>query len=262
MPTTSEEGASASSGTQPLMTTVPVNIPLPERMDLSGGNLPVKWQRFCRAWSNYEIAAQLKDPENPDRNKERRAATLLTCIGSDALDVIDAMEFENQRKDPEVILEKTKEYCIGECNETYERYVFNRRDQESNESVDAYVTALGKLAKTCNYGSLTDSLIRDGMVVGINDNSARKKLLQTNKLTLGQCIDICRSSQTSARQLKEMNQEDVRFVKDNRKKKRQKVQRRANTSHKNVSASFVQDIILSIRRTALHGEYLARIVAN
>ena len=96
--------------------------------------------------------------------------------------------------------------------------MFNRRDQESNESVDAYVTALRKLAKTCNYGSLTDLLIRDEMAVSINDNSAHKKLLQTSKLTLGQCIDICRSSQTSARQLKEMNQEDVRFAKDDRKK--------------------------------------------
>lgn len=96
--------------------------------------------------------------------------------------------------------------------------MFNHQDQESNESVDAYVTALQKLVKTCNYGSLTDSLIRDRMVVGINDNSACKKLLQTSKLTLGQCIDICRSSQTSARQLKQMNQEEVRFVKDKRKK--------------------------------------------
>jgi len=112
MPSTSEEGGGAS-GTQPSLITVPVNIPLPGRMDLSGGNLPVKWQRFCRAWSKYEIAAQLKDPENPGRNKERRAATLLTCIGSDALDVINAMESENedQRKDPEVILEKMKQYC-------------------------------------------------------------------------------------------------------------------------------------------------------
>jgi len=66
------------------------------------------------------------------------------CISSDALDIIDAMEFENedQRKDPEVILEKMKQYCIRECSETCERYVFNRWDQESNESVDAYVTAL------------------------------------------------------------------------------------------------------------------------
>ena len=118
MPTTSNEGGDASSGTQPSMITVPVNIPLPERMDLSGGNLPA-----------------------------------------------------------------------------------------NDVDVDAYVTctALQKLAKTCNYGSLTDSHIRDRMVVGINDNSASTRLLQTSKLTLGQCIDICISLQTSARQLKEMN---------------------------------------------------------
>ena len=76
------------------------------------------------------------------------------------------MEFdtEDQRKDPEIIRTKIEN-------------VFNRRDQDTNESVDAYVTALRKLAKTCNYGSLTDSLIRDKMMVGISDNSARKKLL-------------------------------------------------------------------------------------
>ena len=56
----------------------------------------------------------------------------------------------------------------------------------ANESVHPYVTALRKPAKTCNYGALTDLLIRHGMVVGINDNSACKKLLQTNKLTLRQ----------------------------------------------------------------------------
>ena len=217
-----------------------------------------------RAWSNYKIAAQLKDPENPGRNKERRAATLLTCIDSDALDVINAMEFENedQRKDPEVILEKMKQYCIGECNETYERYVFNRRDQESNESVDAYVTVLRKLAKTCNYGPLTDSLIRNRMVVGINDNSARKKLLQTSKLTLGQCIDICRSSQTLARQLKEMNQEDVCFVKEDKKKTVDKKKTKVPEKSASASASFVPGTILSLRRTALYGDPLARIVAS
>ena len=46
MSTTSNEGGDTSSGAQSSMmhVTVPVNILLPERMDLSGGNLPVKWQ--------------------------------------------------------------------------------------------------------------------------------------------------------------------------------------------------------------------------
>ena len=102
-------------------------------------------------------------------------------------------EIEDQREDPAVILEKMEKYSIGECNETI---VFNRKDQEMNESVDAYVTALRKLTKTCDYGALTDSLIRDWMVIGIDDNSTRKKLLQTSKLTLGQFIDHHQKSRT------------------------------------------------------------------
>ena len=57
------------TGTQPAVIIVPVSIPLPEKLDLSGENLAVKWQRLSRAWLNYEIAAQLKDAENQDRNK-------------------------------------------------------------------------------------------------------------------------------------------------------------------------------------------------
>ena len=236
MPTGSEASDSASthnsSGIQPSVITVPVNIPLPEKLDLSGGNLPVKWERFSRAWSNCEIAAQRK---NQDQNKERRTATLLTCLGSDTLDVIDAMEFEieNQRKDPAVILEKMEKYCIGEYNETYERYVFNRRDQEMNEFVDTYVTAQRKLGKTCNYGALTDSLIRDRMVVGIYDSSALKKLLQKSKLTSGQCIDICRSTETSTRQLLVMIQEDVRFLKEEKEKQLNRKRKRVSEKPSN-----------------------------
>ena len=67
MPTTSNEGGDASSGAQPSMITVPVNIPLPERMDLSGGNLPAKWQRFRRAWSNKtpKTRAEIRNDVQP-----------------------------------------------------------------------------------------------------------------------------------------------------------------------------------------------------
>ena len=49
-----------------------------------------------------------------------------------------------------------------------------------NESVDAYVTTLGRLVRTRNYGALTDSVTLYRIVVSINDNSACKKLLQTS----------------------------------------------------------------------------------
>ena len=72
------------------------------------GNLATNWKRFYRAWNNYEIAARLKDTNNPGTNKELRTATLLTCIGADALDVFDGLDFANEddRKDIDVVVNK------------------------------------------------------------------------------------------------------------------------------------------------------------
>ena len=125
-----------------------------------------------------------------------------------------------ERKDIDVVLEKLEVFCVGETNEIYERYQFNNRDQDSGESIDSHVASLRTLAKTCNYGSLLDSLIRDRLVVGIRDNGTRKRLLQEAKLTLNKCIDICRSSEATSAQLHAMgNQEHLKFVADDKSKK-------------------------------------------
>ena len=75
------------------------------------------------------------------------------------------------------------------------------------------MTTLRSLAKTCNFGKLRDNLTRDRLVIGIRDNSIRKKLLAEGKLTLDKCINICRANETTAKQLKEISQsEDVNAI--------------------------------------------------
>ena len=169
--------------------------------------------------SNGNLWSQPYVPPRRDKdyiyiNKSLRTATLLTCIGSDARDVYEGLEFdsEDDKKDIDIVLQKLQRYCIGETNEIHERYRFNKRDQEPNESLDAYVTALRSLAKTWNFGVLENSLIRDRIVIGVRDNQTRKKLLQVSKLTLKECIDICRSYETSNQQFKEINQKSAPLV--------------------------------------------------
>lgn len=89
-PEVQSSATAQASGTleQPRLVQIPKNIPLPSKLEISR-NLATNWKKFQRAWNNYEIAARLKDPEHPDVNKPLRTATLLTCIGSDALDVYD-----------------------------------------------------------------------------------------------------------------------------------------------------------------------------
>ena len=54
-------------------------------------------------------------------------------------------------EDIRTIIEKFDKYIIGETNETYERYVFNKREQKPEESVELYISALKDLIQSCNY---------------------------------------------------------------------------------------------------------------
>ena len=59
---------------------------------------------------------------------------------------------------------------------------------------------LSKLTKTCNYGELAESLICDRIICGIIDNTARKRLLQEDKLIFSKVhrhlqsfrVDMCK----------------------------------------------------------------------
>jgi len=111
------------------------------------------------------------------------------------------------RKTLSKIIEKFDEFAIGEVNETYERYVFNGRNQGQDESIDTYIAALRSLVKTCGFcACLADSLIRDRIVLGVKNNNLRKRLLQERNLDLKKCIDLCRSSEAASSHLKSISE--------------------------------------------------------
>ena len=105
-------------------------------------------------------------------------------------------------EDIRTIIEKFDKYIIGETNETYERYVFNKREQKPEESVELYISALKDLIRSCNFcDCMRDSLMRDRIVLGICDNSTRKMLLQRRNISLKDAVDICRGSEVTKQQM-------------------------------------------------------------
>ena len=66
------------------------------------------WRRFERMWRNYEIVTRVGE-----ETAEFRTATLLTCIGSEALDVYEGLPFDyeaNERQNVKVVLQKFQEF--------------------------------------------------------------------------------------------------------------------------------------------------------
>ena len=61
---------------------------------------------------------------------------------------------------------------------------FNRRNQLPGETVEQYISELYALVETCEYGNLTEEMLRDRIVVGIRDEAISKRLQLDPELTL------------------------------------------------------------------------------
>ena len=70
------------------------------------------------------------------------------------------------------IMEKFEEYCNRKKNITYERYTFFTCVQ-GDVPISQYITELKPKAKSCEFGLLQESLIRDRVVCGITSDAMR-----------------------------------------------------------------------------------------
>ncbi|XP_028411114.1 uncharacterized protein K02A2.6-like [Dendronephthya gigantea] len=180
-------------------TPVPYGIQPPTGLNLASKNRKENWKIYKQRWNDYAIISQLQR-----QTEEYRVALFLYSIGPDAVKIYNSFDLppEDKRKISK-IMEKFDRYAVGETNETYERFIFTRKKQKEDETIDEYVAELRTLAQTCNFCTcLCDSLLRDRVVLGINDANTRKRLLRQADLTLAKCIDICRSDEASTTQIK------------------------------------------------------------
>ena len=144
---------------------------------------PKKWKLWKQTWINYAVVAKITS-----QDAQYQKALFLCTIGQGALEIFNTFRY-NTGEDPEkvdTIIAKFDEYFTGEVNETYERFKFNQRNQVG-ESFDAYLIALRNMAETCNFCTcprMTDSRLRDRIVLGIKNGNARKWLLRERKLDL------------------------------------------------------------------------------
>lgn len=111
---------------------------------------------------------------------------------------------DEERKDVKTCVEALETHFKPKRNVVYERYVFNMCSQNAEETVDEFVNRIRKLASSCQFGTLTEELIRDKLVLGISDQSTKLRLLKEEDLTLNKAVNICRSSEIAHIQLKSM----------------------------------------------------------
>ena len=98
------------------------------------------------------------------KDEETQCPVFLHTIGEEALVVYDSFTLTDAEADKiEPLVAKFEAYCSPKKNVTYERYLFFSCMQNSR-TIDAFVTDLRMKVKTCEFGTLHDSLIKDRIV--------------------------------------------------------------------------------------------------
>ena len=164
-----------------------------------------------RNWTTWKVkwAAFARRAKLTDQDADIQWTTLVSALPDGVIEALETLRYaaQSDRTDVDKVLKLLKAECLEKINEIYESSVFFTRQQEEGEPIASYVAELKRLAGTCNFGNLSDRLIRDRIVCRVADRSLRKLLLSQAKLDLPGCIKICKSSRTANSQAEKMTKD-------------------------------------------------------
>lgn len=151
-------------------------VPTPEKFSF----IPNEWPKWKTNYERYRSVAGITNI-----SAEAQANSLLLHMGEAVNEILD-------NHPPTAIQLATYEGLIAffndkfmkQVNVIFERAQFNKRTQREGETAQEFITAVTNLSKTCNYGQMTDELVRDKLVAGILDAKLSETLQLDKNLTL------------------------------------------------------------------------------
>uniref|UniRef100_H3A369 CCHC-type domain-containing protein n=1 Tax=Latimeria chalumnae TaxID=7897 RepID=H3A369_LATCH len=166
------------------------------------------WKSFKQRFELY-----MKTTNTTALPSEQKVALLLTVAGTEALEIFNSFQLtEQEGNNYDIVMSKFESYCMPWVNENYERFVFNSRVQLPNESIEEFVTDLKLQSRSCNFGQIQESLIRDRLVIGCSDHKVPDCLLRDCELTLEKAIRICQAVELRKKQIINKNKMHHRKV--------------------------------------------------
>lgn len=165
------------------------------------GNLSENWKRFKRNFDIFMIAGELTA-----KSDEIKINLLLNAVGEEAVRNYDSFDMtEDERKVYNDVVKAFDEFCTPKKNTVYERYMFYQRNQGDGEPFDTFLIHIRQLARTCEFEAKENEMLRDRIVMGVNDQKLQRKMLETPNLTYSIAVDKCRAHEATAEQMSTMN---------------------------------------------------------
>jgi RNase H-like domain found in reverse transcriptase/Reverse transcriptase (RNA-dependent DNA polymerase)/Integrase zinc binding domain len=174
----------------------------PKQLSLTG-NVAENWRRWVQ---KFRLFLKATGGENKDSSVD--VSKLLCLIGDEALEVYNTFSYEAAGDNEKLVtvLAKFEEYCSPRKNIVYERFKFFSLSQKSGQSFEQFLLELKCASQSCEFGEQTESLIRDRIVLGIQNKNTQERLLRDTSLTLQKAANFCRAAEESNHYAREVQQ--------------------------------------------------------
>lgn len=144
--------------------------PGPFRVEMDGSGNAGRWKAWCRKFATYCTAAQIKDDS-------LKLATFLNIAGDDIDEIVQALA-----KDASASVETIQAIIAShfEASRNTDKLVItfrSTRQHRTDESVEAFMIRLRRLAEDCGFASFDDEL-RLQLAVGARDPKVMQRAME------------------------------------------------------------------------------------
>ena len=156
------------------------------------------WTEYAERLKHYFTANKIEDATV-------KRSVLITVMGEAAYASLrrNVAPAKVDDKTFDELVQVMSDHCNPAPSVIMQRYKFNTRGRQPNESVMTYVSELRALAEHCKFpADFLDELLRDRLVCGINDQQIQRRLLARRDLKLQDAIDDAMSCENATKDYK------------------------------------------------------------
>ena len=161
-----------------------------------------EFQPSVEEWTQYAERLEYFFTANGITTAEKKRATFLAVAGPTTYKLLRSMLAPTTLDEvafSDVVKVLSDHYCPKPL-EIISRFKFYNRSRNPGESVSTFISEVRALACFYNFGNSLDSMIRDRLVCGINDEQIQKCLLsEGDTLTLTKAMTLAQAIETTTK---------------------------------------------------------------
>ncbi|KAK3089020.1 hypothetical protein FSP39_000173 [Pinctada imbricata] len=157
------------------------------------------WNQYIERLDSYFDANEIDDAD-------KKRNILLSVCGKATYKLIRDLlsPVKPNTKSFADIVKLVKDHKHPAPSEIISRFKFNSRIRKEGESVRGFVAELRSLSEHCNYAATLEAMLRDRLVVGINDDKIQRRLLAEKNLDFAKALEIATAMETAADNAKDI----------------------------------------------------------